>query len=426
MKRFFALAILSVFLCAGCGANTKEESSSPASSESSLESSAVTSETLDQEAFLEDYDYFWTALRENCPLLEPAKRTGIDVDQIEEDYRKRVESCTNLSLFYETMRLVTSEFNGFGHITLLETKDYDYYRNLYTEMGDSRAVQAEILTSKEVQKTYNQLKHYRLSQETPQVVQLSVTNAMPATTSITVEEVTSETMLITIPTFDANTVESDGPILREIYQEAQASGKKNLILDLTQNSGGSNRYWMDNIVAPNLSEFILYDQYSLVPMTEYNQRFYDTYGIAEFLHPISELPDFPNINEADMAAFDQFLFMQNFVEPSEDAPLFQGKIWVLTSHKVFSASDSFANYCKQTGFATLVGETTGGDGLGSGDPFLMELPNTHLVFRYTGFYGLNSDGSCNAEMGTTPDIPLAEGKTALETCLQAIEEGVSE
>lgn len=423
MKRFLAMAVLTAFLCAGCGANVQEESSSPVSAESSVEASAessAASEELDAQAFLEDYDYFWTTLRENCPLLEPAKRAGIDVDRIEKNYRRQLSSCSDLTQFYDLMKNMSQQFNSFGHISIVRTTQYQDYRDIYNKMGEGRAFHSEILNKPEVQETYEQLTQSGMSQETAQVMQLSASSSSSSSASVTLEEITPETMLVTVPTFSAYAVDSDGPVLREIYQEAQASGKENLILDLTQNGGGTDRYWKENIVAPNISEPVLYDQYCLVPMTEYNQRFYDTYEIAEYLHPISELPDFLSLNQADIAACDQFCFVQDAVFPADSAPLFQGKIWVLTSSKVFSAADSFANYCKQTGFATLVGEPTSGDGMGFGDPFLMELPNTHLVFRYTGFYGLNPDGSCNAEVGTAPDIPLADGKTALGTCLEAI------
>ena len=40
---------------------------------------------------------------------------------------------------------------------------------------------------------------------------------------------------------------------------------------------------------------------------------------------------------------------------------FKGKIYLLVDKDVFSASESFASFAKDSGFATLVGEPTGGN-----------------------------------------------------------------
>ena len=70
---------------------------------------------------------------------------------------------------------------------------------------------------------------------------------------------------------------------------------------------------------------------------------------------------------------------------------------------ITSSSEEFAVFAKNTGFATLVGEKTGGDGIGS-DPSVCSLPNGGYVFRFTKEMGLVSDGSCNFERKTEPDI----------------------
>ena len=85
----------------------------------------------------------------------------------------------------------------------------------------------------------------------------------------------------------------------------------------------------------------------------------------------------------------------------------------------YSASDAFASFCKATGFARLVGETTGGNGRG-GQPYTFALPNSGLLVYFDPYFSLNPDGSCNAIAGTRPDIETKAGMTALETCLEAI------
>lgn len=63
--------------------------------------------------------------------------------------------------------------------------------------------------------------------------------------------------------------------------------------------------------------------------------------------------------------------------------------------------------------------TIAGDGVRV-DPILFSLPNFGVCFRFSAVLGLNPDGSSNEEFGTQPDLPRAEGKDALETCLAQI------
>ena len=88
---------------------------------------------------------------------------------------------------------------------------------------------------------------------------------------------------------------------------------------------------------------------------------------------------------------------------------------MLVDEKVYSASENFVQFCKNTGFARLVGTPTGGDG-GIADPILITLPNSGLLIRFSIFYGLNADGSGNEAAGTTPDLLVGQGEDALEIC----------
>ena len=72
-------------------------------------------------------------------------------------------------------------------------------------------------------------------------------------------------------------------------------------------------------------------------------------------------------------------------------------------------------------FAKLMGEQTGGDGIGSLDPVFLQLPNSGILVQYTMMYGLNPDGSSSEEAGTTPDILSDGSEDPLVTALREIE-----
>ena len=95
------------------------------------------------------------------------------------------------------------------------------------------------------------------------------------------------------------------------------------------------------------------------------------------------------------------------------------KRWVLISGQVYSASEKFASFCKATGWATLVGTTTPGDGLGT-TPILILLPDSGLLVRFSYFVGENPDGSINAVRGTCPDEICIKGTLPLDRCLELI------
>lgn len=89
------------------------------------------------------------------------------------------------------------------------------------------------------------------------------------------------------------------------------------------------------------------------------------------------------------------------------------------SEKVFSSSEGFAQFCKTTKWATIVGERTGGDGIGS-DPSIIRLPESGILLCYPSLIGLNHDGSLNSEERTIPDVKI-KGNTPNERLDKLIE-----
>ena len=135
--------------------------------------------------------------------------------------------------------------------------------------------------------------------------------------------------------------------------------------------------------------------------------------------PVSDLVDAPSW--AQEMGLDRYI-VNHWVFPEEE----EGKTyirnikrWVLIGPNNYSASDKFACFCKATGFATLVGTPTSGDGLGS-TPLLLLLPESGLLVRFSSMAGENPDQSLNAAVGTLPDVPCVKKMTALNRCLEWI------
>ena len=137
--------------------------------------------------------------------------------------------------------------------------------------------------------------------------------------------------------------------------------------------------------------------------------------------PVSEFPDLPRTNQEDLSDTDFFHDIQYTVDPAGGGKMLSGKLWMLVSDTVFSSSEYAAMFSKATGFMTLVGTQTGGEGIGS-DPLPIILPNSGLIVQYAPVYGVMPDGSGSQECKTAPDIRSADGETALNACLRAIAE----
>lgn len=81
---------------------------------------------------------------------------------------------------------------------------------------------------------------------------------------------------------------------------------------------------------------------------------------------------------------------------------FTGKLYLIVDRNVYSSSEMLAAFCKETNAAILVGEKTGGDGIGSG-VYLAVLPNSGLVIKFPINRGILENGSINEVDKTVPD-----------------------
>ena len=212
--------------------------------------------------------------------------------------------------------------------------------------------------------------------------------------------VPDEVAYLRIHSMDPNRIEEDGKIIRKLFEEVKDYNK--LIIDIRGNRGGDDDYWRKNVIAPLINEELSVDNYFFVRGT-YSKSFYESRGIE--LHPISELDKgiIDGLPE-ETRDFDYYGFHNVTIEPLNPVG-FQGEIYLLVDRGVSASAENFASFGKSSGFATLVGKPTGGNGL-LFEPLLVSLPNSGLVIRFRGELALNGDGNISAEVGTMPHIQL--------------------
>jgi hypothetical protein len=158
-----------------------------------------------------------------------------------------------------------------------------------------------------------------------------------------------------------------------------------------------------------INKEIIYKYYLAIRNGEYNEHFFEKEEWHKESFEISKnLPKLPK----EITMNDFYLVSGiDTIKPKNNID-FKGKIFLLVNKVVFSSAEGFAVFCKSTKWATVVGETTSGDGVGI-DPIIVCLPTSKILIRYPGEMGLNPDGSSNEEVNTIPDIKI-DGRSSEE------------
>lgn len=427
MRRLIAI-LLTLALAlplAACTADTGVQPPSTLPSEIPPEeaSAIATTPALNTETspWLEDYDYFWQLVEENYALYAAAERiTGRDFQTVKETYRAKAAQVEDADGLYGVLYTCIREFQRTGHFSIVKPEFYKYSMELFWQYREDE----KLAYLYRRMATPEAMAYYKYTPTAEQEVYLSELSL-----SSMAQEVPSHlafmdypeigTAYVAVSSMPSENEHSDKALLQSFFRELEKQGYKNCIIDIRGNGGGSDLYWRTNLVAPNISEPMIAYNYSLIKGAEALAH-HNAWGYSN-LRPIEELPidNLPNLNTEDLQGITHFEQYGIGTPPDGDKPLFTGQFWLLTDGNVYSSAESFANFCKQTGFATLVGEASGGDGIGI-EPLYSALPNSGICVIFNDENGLNSDGSCNEEYGTQPDIPNTDGMDALETCLAAI------
>ena len=340
-----------------------------------------------QEIYMSDYDQFWKLLRKEFPLYDYYNAEGM-ADELYYKYKNTVLNSNMDDVAFENiLRDICRSFENNCHLDVLSKDMYLKYINGLLFESEVFPVQTkEILYSHDLNEMYSDN-----ADEKNDTVKDLDDNII-----FTYYEET-ETLVIKIRSFDHIYEDADA------YKISNAKEKyksvKNIVIDVTGNTGGSTSYWVNNIVKPfgghyeYISEEIIVDN-------ETNKRAYPDYFSDSFaIEPV-------------------YMFTKRFEKKVIiDSPITEWsekKKWVLIDTACISASDEFASFCQKSDWAYLLGYTTRGTGIGE-TPLLFKLDNTGIIISISGISGYNKDGTLNCLYGTFPDYPSIKGETPLET-----------
>jgi len=383
---FLSLLFLLLSLL-GCGKADAPEETIPIQAASAL--------------FLEDYDQLWRDLEEDYPFFPILEEKGIDVAAVRDSYRLYVQKTATLEQFMNVLDRMFGKLQSFAHLFLFHKDTYEMMRETVAEIEGFEPWRA-VLSDPVTVKTYASLPEGSggKAEEIPEVECRYYSELSAA--------------YFRFPTMNPYAQERDEHIIADYLNQLPAV--EHIIIDITGNPGGSSLYWENVITAPFGGSWT--GSYRIFYQDSPINRQY--YGDLELL-PISQItiPSFAEQLGAELYETVQWNtdYGQTTLEQGAGA-----KRWVLTNGG-YSAAESFAGFCKLTGWATLVGKPTNGDGLG-GNPLLLPLKNTGLLVYFTTAMAENPDGTLNAQQGITPDHVLLpkDDRSPLELCLDLIRE----
>lgn len=359
-------------------------------------------ESLTTEEKLEDFEYLYNLFKENYPFLEANKRLyGIDWLGNKEIYIERIKNTATDEEFIEAIEEILSHLNN-GHVHLINKEDFPFTYISVTDPLNGEWIKpwGEVVKNKAVLDRYNfnESEVEKLRKEIHSSIDNPPTSPTPSAFEAKII-IPDEVAYLHISKMSGISKDKDGKELRKFYEEVK--GCEKLIIDIRGNSGGSDTYWLENIIEPLINEPITVEYYGFA-RGKYGDPFFQAKGMD--FRPLSDL-DQETLNKIPYDVrenFDKYYLFTHTIEP-KDPIGFKGKIYLIVDGAVYSSSESFAAFCKDSGFATLIGQTTGGDGRGI-NPVFFSLPNSGLLGRFSAVLCLNGDYTINEEVKTIPDI----------------------
>ncbi|WBW95823.1 S41 family peptidase [Oceanirhabdus sp. W0125-5] len=370
--------------------------------------------TLTEEQKIEDFEYMYKIIKANYPFLEVNKRVnGIDWLAKKDEFMKEIKRCKNDEEYTEKLQNILSLLNN-GHTKILDKDFYEYLLSVCRDNKGAKPWLAE-LTQHHALKRYG----YDMNKETDNSKRENV-ELVSVKDNVETKIVDDNIAYMKIKCFLINNAEMNKEQIRSFIKEIKELDA--LIIDIRGNKGGYDSFWKEGIVSSLIEKTLSTDFYLFIRGGEFTEKFLNKNALLE----VNKAQHFKNMKYLPPEILSDFKYYSKetiYVTPCESIK-FKGRIFLLVDKNVYSSAEKFAVFAKETGFATLIGEKTGGDGIIECLP-LCTLPNSGLVMRFSTEMGTAESGICNEEHKTTPDyIVDAEITENIEDdkCIQKVME----
>ena len=357
---------------------------------------------LTEEQKLEDFEFLYNSIIEDYPYLEVNKRKyGVDWASKKEEYIELIKTTNN---FEQCLKDILADLNN-DHTNILDATTIKNHIEIYKNLKQKSRAKFNLKTLENplVSKIYNINNSTSINVEEQEIVQ--VENAVVG------DIVEGKVASIYIPKMLNDYVMEKDKELIEGYLE-DIKGYQALVIDIRGNTGGSGPYWTDFLLPKILKTEEKATTYMFTKGSEYIKDFLDVAtGIFYKIPKVEDLDtsSLTNLPPEVLTDFEYYIKNDITIKPSKDSIKFDGNIYLLVDGGVFSAAEGLAIFAKESGFATIIGQQTKGDGGGFEILYKM-LPNSGYIYSFPGEMATSSDGTSSEEYGTTPDYIVNSAK----------------
>lgn len=316
------------------------------------------------EGYKEDYIYLWEKLESSYPLLPIIKELGVDIDKLKEEGIGRAATCESEFAFKQTLGYLFNKLLRLDHLQ---------YVNIGKENSKNETEVKPVVVS-----YYPEIK----------------------------------TVIFSLSSFGGNRIEYDQNLIEKTLNKY--NDVENIIFDLTTCKGGFPFYAREVIYKPFGG--VWEDSVPLYAKVPEGSNECYPYIQFEKITDDENTPDIVKELGLEYVAYQER--GGDWGKGSLDEKYKKAKRWVLTSGGTYSAGDKVASFCRDTGWATVVGDNT--SGCGSGCYVYFVLPYSGILIQFSGAIELNRKGEVNSIYGTPPNIRNKKGKTALSRVLDLI------
>lgn len=424
------MALLLTGCAGGGGADEIEEA----------EKQVFVPEEYTAEQMLEDYDFIWTVLEENCGLLDLYDRThDQSAGQIKEKYRQKVQKLADGDAegFYQVIfELSGAGFRGgFGHITSINAANYFSVCSRESFESDTQRacfLQPQVRAYYEWEKT--------LKTEQALMRQDGRTDAAgPAGADSWIKQNIQTdrvegTPVIAVRSFQY-TGGDNGAITKVLNNWCLENlDAKAVIIDIRGNTGGSTELWQQGFAPLFAGRKLEMQTIAAYKDTVFNRAMWGGWpqddGETKVLpiHEVGSIGGFePDaLKPGDYKNLDKVAVKTAVIDYSDGrnpgGKRYEGRIYLLIDQQNFSAAEAMVLALQGEPNVITVGLPTAGNGAIITSPAknVCIMPNSGRLFQFVPFYYFNPDGSCNEERGTAPMIMADNGQDALEVSLAQI------
>ncbi|MEG2786834.1 MAG: S41 family peptidase [Romboutsia sp.] len=341
-----------------------------------------------------DFQYLYNVIKDGYPYLDVNERSNnIDWLANKNEYITRIKNTKTDEEFIEELSYIVSDLHN-RHTQIIDNKNkYESFKKAYANNN-----WYNFLNDKKVVDRYNSM-----------IPKFKLPKGIFPKKELMLEDVVKDEVgYIYLPSMASR----NGSIKKDLEAIGNyvntLDNYKALIIDIRGNLGGSDTYW-EGIASKLIEDDINISGYRIY---RNNSKIVKHYTNVRNLksEPIKNMPldVAKNAPKEDLKNFSHFEKVSYTIKSTKNSK-FKGKIYLIIDEKVYSSAEAFSMFCKETKFATLIGQTTGGDG-GGIDPVLFKLKNSGLVARMASCMYLNEEGVCDEEFKTTPDLKIKNCK----------------